>query len=176
MLMDNGPPWGADAEHVLTPLIVWLMRLGIRITHARTYHPQTQGKDERFHRSLDVEVIQWRWFRDLAQCQRHFDRWRDIYNLERPHESLNMQVPAQRYRPSPRCFPEHLPAIEYGPGDQVRRVGQRGELYFDGRELRVSKALRGYPVALRPTSAASKWHIYFCNQRVAIIDLRSSRR
>lgn len=174
MLMDNGSPWGADAEHVLTPLTVWLIRLGIRVAHIRPYHPQTQGKDERFHRTLDVEVIQRRWFRDLAHCQRHFDAWRDIYNLERPHESLHMQVPAQRYRPSVRAFPEHLPSIEYGPGDQVRKVQDQGKLSFQGHWFRISKALRGYPVALRPvTRTCSQWQVFFCHQRVATIDLRN---
>lgn len=176
MLMDNGSPWGSDAEHVLTPLTVWLIRLGIRIAHARAYHPQTQGKEERFHRTLDVELIQHCSFRDLAHCQRRFDSWRDIYNLERPHEALNMQVPAQRYRPSPRAFPEHLPAIEYGPGDHVRHVQDHGELSFNGHKFRISKALRGYPVALRPTmTSASRWHVFFCNQRVATVDLRRPR-
>jgi transposase InsO family protein len=37
---------------------VWLMRLGMRLHHGRAYHRQTQGKDERFHRSLKVEVLQ----------------------------------------------------------------------------------------------------------------------
>lgn len=176
MLMDNGSPWGtADAEHALTPLTVWLMRLGIRIAHSRAHHPQTHGKEERFHRSLDVELIQRCRFRDLAHCQQHFDSWREIYNLERPHESLGMQVPAERYRPSPRAFPEHLSAIEYGPGDVVRKVQQHGILKFETRRLRVGKALRGYPVALRATTSSAIWHVYFCNQRVAILDLRRPR-
>jgi transposase InsO family protein len=175
MLMDNGSPWGSDAEHVLTPLTLWLIRLGIRVAHIRPYHPQTQGKDERFHRSLETEVIQRRWFRDLPQCQRHFDRWRDIYNLERPHESLQMQVPAQRYRPSVRAFPEHLPAIEYGSGDQVRKVQDHGQLFFKGRQFRISKALRGYPVALRPTTESSQWQVFFCTQWVSTIDLRDPK-
>jgi transposase InsO family protein len=171
MLMDNGAPWGVDAQHVLTTLTVWLIRLGIRVTHARAYHPQTQGKAERFHRSLEVEVIQRRWFTDLSQCQRRFDQWRDIYNLERPHEALQMQVPAQRYQPSARCFPESLSPIEYAPSDQVRTVQQQGKLHFQGRLFRVSKALYGYPVALRPTQSAC-WQVFFCHQQVATIDPR----
>lgn len=53
MLMDNGPPWGSgDWSNRYTGLVVWLLRLGVRVTHGRPYHPQTQGKDERFHRTL----------------------------------------------------------------------------------------------------------------------------
>lgn len=173
--MDNGSPWGSDAEHVFTPLTLWLIRLGVRVAHIRPYHPQSQGKDERFHRSLDAEVIQRRCFRDLTHCQRDFDRWRDIYNLERPHESLQMQVPAQRYRPSMRAFPENLPAIDYGPGDQVRKVQDHGQLFFKGREFRICKALHGYPVALRPTTESSRWQVFFCTQWVATIDLRNPK-
>jgi transposase InsO family protein len=172
MLMDNGPPWGSDAEHVLTALTVWLIRLGIDVSHIRPYHPQTQGKDERFHRTLDVEVIQRQWFRDLPHCQRRFDQWRDIYNLERPHESLGMKVPAQRYRPSPRAFPRALPPIEYGPHDHVRKVQDQGLMYFRGRTFRISRALRGYPVALRRTSTDGQFDVFFCHQKITTIDMR----
>jgi transposase InsO family protein len=171
MLMDNGSPWSAHTAQVLTGFSIWLIQLGIRINHGRPFHPQTQGKDERFHRSLDVEVIQRQALHDLAHCQREFDRWRNIYNLERPHESLNMQVPAQRYRPSERNFPERLPDIEYAPHDQVRKVQAQGELSFQGHTFRICKALRGYPVALRPTTMDGQWQVFFCHQHVATIDL-----
>ncbi|MGH2671036.1 MAG: IS481 family transposase, partial [bacterium] len=109
LLVDNGAPWGSDVAHPHTPLTAWLLRLGVRVCHARPYHPQTQGKDERFHRTLKAEVLGTRVLRDLPQCQREFDRWRDVYNLERPHEALALAVPASRYQPSPRAFPEVLP-------------------------------------------------------------------
>ena len=70
MLMDNGSPWGSDALHRHTWLTVWLLELGIAVSHGRPYHPQTQGKDERFHRTLTAEVIGRRAFADLAECQR----------------------------------------------------------------------------------------------------------
>jgi len=45
MLMDNGSPWGSsNAEHRYTGFELWLMELGIAVTHGRPYHPQTQGK------------------------------------------------------------------------------------------------------------------------------------
>ena len=73
MVMDNGSPWGSDEDHRYTPLTVWLLRLGIAVSHGRPYHPQTQGKDERFHRTLKAEVLRGRTFVDLSQCQRTFD-------------------------------------------------------------------------------------------------------
>ena len=88
MTMDNGAPWGSDFEHPYTPLTAWLIRLGVNVGHSRPYHPQTQGKDERFHRTLKAEVLTGHVFRDLDHCQRRFDEWRNTYNLERPHEAL----------------------------------------------------------------------------------------
>ena len=172
LLVDNGPPWGSDAAHPHTPLTAWLIRLGVRIRHGRPYHPQTQGKDERFHRTLKAEVLGTRVLRDLAQCQREFDRWRAVYNLQRPHEALAMAVPASRYRVSPRAFPEVLPPIEYGPADLVRKVAEGGELSYRNRTFRVGKAFRGYPVALRPTLVDGVLDVFFCHQKVAQINLR----
>jgi transposase InsO family protein len=173
ILVDNGPPWGSDAEHPHTPLTAWLIRLGVRILHTRPYHPQTQGKDERFHRTLKAEVLGTRVLRDLAHCQREFDRWREVYNLQRPHEALAMAVPASRYRVSPRAFPEVLPPIEYGPADLVRKVAEGGELSYRSRPFRVGKAFCGYPVALRPTLVDGVLDVFFCHQRVAQVNLRN---
>jgi len=171
MTMDNGSPWGSDQVHELTPLTAWLIRLGIKISHSRPYHPQTQGKDERFHRTLTAEAITGQQFRDLGHCQRRFDEFRDCYNLERPHESLGMETPVSRYQVSQRPYPETLPHIEYEPGDHVRKVQAKGEFSFKGREFRVSKALRGYPIALRPTNVDGRYSLYFCYQKLKEIDL-----
>ncbi|MEE9596205.1 MAG: IS481 family transposase [Acidiferrobacterales bacterium] len=173
MLMDNGAPWGHATHSRITPLTVWLMRLGIGVTHARPYHPQTLGKDERFHRTLKREVLRHAVFHHLEQCQRRFDHWRAIYNLERPHEALALDVPAQHYTPSRRTFPETPPPIEYGPGDTVRKVQAQGELFYHGHVYRIPKALRGYPVTLRPTDHDGIVSVYFCHTQVADIDLRN---
>ncbi len=151
MLMDNGPPWGNDLLHRFTPLTVWLLRLGIAISHGLPYHPQTQGKDERFHRSLKLEVLAQRVFPDFERMQRRFDEWRDCYNHVRPHEALDMQVPASRYQPSPRSFLEQLPEIEYVSTDKIRKVEENGKITFHRHRIHVGKAFRGYQVGgLRP--------------------------
>lgn len=173
MLMDNGSPWNDDpAQFVFTPLVLWLIRLGVEVLHGRPYHPQTQGKQERFHRTLDDELLRHHRFRDLPHCQQHFDRWRDLYNLERPHESLGMEPPIKRYRPSARRFPERLTPIEYGSEHPVRRVQANGEITYKGQLFKLGDALRGYPVALRSTDDEAQYQVYFCNQQVGLIDLR----
>lgn len=176
MLMDNGSPWGADREHPYTPLTVWLLRLGLGVTHSRPYHPQTLGKDERFHRTLKAEVLTYCQGLELPQYQPRFDAWRLIYNLERPHEALGLAVPASRYLVSPRRFQETLPPLEYGPGDQVRKVQAEGWISFRGQDFHLGRAFRGEVVALRPTSSDGVWEVVFCSQRITKIDLKNKRR
>jgi len=171
MLMDNGAPWG-DRDLPFTALSLWLIRLGIRVTHGRPYHPQTQGKDERFHRTLKLEVLRHFNFTTLDHCQREFDHFRERYNLVRPHDALGLATPASCYRPSPLPFPYDLPPIEYPPGLAVRKVQAEGWFSYRGRDYRVCKALRGLPVALRQAQTAdSRREVIFCHQVVATIDL-----
>jgi transposase InsO family protein len=166
MTMDNGSPWGRDAEHPYTPLTLWLMRLGIGVSHSRPYHPQTQGKDERFHRTLKAEVLRGRSFCDIAQAQDSFKEWLPIYNQQRPHQAIGMAVPASRYQISWRSFPEALPPIEYGSGNEVRRVQDKGHVSYKGKLIVVGKAFRGYPIAFRPTTQEGIFDVYFCQHKI----------
>jgi transposase InsO family protein len=173
ILCDNGSPWGAAGNGSrYTALGVWLLRLGVGVGHGRPYHPQTQGKDERFHRTLKAEVLQGRTFDDLAACQRRFDPWRETYNHRRPHEALSLAVPASRYRPSDRPFPETPPEWEYGPTDAVRKVCRAGAISFKGRLHDVGKAFRGERVAVRPTAEDGVFGVHFGVHEIARIDLR----
>lgn len=171
---DNGAPWGAPSgcEHGLSHLSVWLIRLGIRISHSRPYHPQSNGKDERFHRSLQHELLAGRSFENLEQAQRAFDGWRRVYNQERPHDALALATPISRYRPSPRLYPEDLPAIEYGPDDETAVPGWNGEVKWRGLRFKVSSALKDLPIALRPRpDADGVFDLFFCHHRFAELSL-----
>ena len=172
LLVDNGPPWGTSQRGRLTRLGVWLVRLGIELIHTGFYHPQTIGKEERFHRTLKAEVLRRQAIRNLGHAQDCFDPWRQIYNHERPHEGIGMLVPAQRYQESAKPFPESLPPIEYGPGSMVRKVDQGGKLSFQGHSYRVGRALWGLPVAVRPVKIEGWFEVYFCHHKVASIDVR----
>lgn len=172
MLCDNGPPWGTAniGAGGLTALAVWLIRLGIDPIHGRFYHPQTQGKEERFHRTLKAAVAGDRRYACWADYQRSFEDFRDSYNLERPHEALAMATPASRYQPSRRNFPEALPPVEYGPGDRVRRVQGRGEISIACHRYYLSEALIGEPIALRATTTDGLWQVYFCTRNIATLN------
>jgi transposase InsO family protein len=171
--VDNGSPWGDGAGGRFTLLTVWLLRLGLRIGHSRPHHPQTNGKDERFHRTLKRDVLHSQSHADLVACQRAFDAFRAIYNHERPHEALDLAVPASRYRISAHAYPETLPPIEYDPLDQVRHVQQGGQVSFQGHALHVPKAFAGQPVAFRPTTTDGLWQVVFVAQCIAQVDLRN---
>ncbi|MCP2041370.1 transposase InsO family protein [Neisseria sp. HSC-16F19] len=171
--VDNGSPWGDSGQGGLTALAVWLIRLGIRLSYSRPAHPQTNGKDERFHRTLKAEVLQVHTFADLAHVQRHFDRWRYVYNHQRPHEALDMDSPVKRYQPSVRPMPSALPEIEYLDSDLVRKVQHGGWLSLKGREIRVSRALAGQRIACRPQDDVDGLFVlYFCHHKLGEVDLR----
>lgn len=177
MLMDNGSPWGsAHSEHRYTRFELWLMELGVGVSHGRPYHPQTQGKDERFHRTLAAEAIGRRSFADLAECQRRFNQWRQVYNTERPHDALDLATPMTRYRPSPRSFPETLEPFDYGPGAILRRVNDTGWLSFRHRPLKLGRAFIHHQVALRPALPDGSFDVFFCGHKIATFDLREAAR
>jgi transposase InsO family protein len=170
---DNGPPWMASGQADLTRFGVWLIRLDVALSNSRPAHPQTNGKEERFHRTLKAEVLGSRQFTDFADVQRHFDDWRHIYNFVRPHQAMSMQTPSQRYQPSPRSMPKTMPAIEYGPEDVVRKVQSGGWISLGGRAIRLSQVLQGLPVALRSRADDDALKdVFLCHHRITTIDLR----
>jgi len=169
ILCDNGPPWGGTGpEH--TRLTVWLLRLGVAVLHGRPFHPQTQGKEERFHRTLKADLLDRHDWRDLAQAQRRFDRYRRLYNHDRPHEALALAAPATHYQPSPRTLPHTLPPIEYDAHELVRLVKSKGEITFRNRCYYVGQAFIGLPVALRPTATDGHYRVCFAAFTLGLID------
>lgn len=177
LLCDNGSPWGgAQRQDRFSALGVWLLRLGVDLCHGRPYHPQTQGKDERFHRTLKAELLArslpWP---DLPACQSDFSRFRATYNQIRPHDALNLEVPASLYRPSARSLPKSLALPEYLPGDFVRRVKAKGEITFRNHFFYVGRAFADLPVALRPAHQDGLYDLFFDWKKLGTIDLLSPK-
>ena len=174
-LVDNGTPWGSGPEQRWTKLGVWLLKLGVDVIHSRPYHPQTRGKNERFHRTLKAEVLTMRTFRSFGEIQAAFDRWRHLYNHERPHEALGQNVPVSRYRPSQRSMPDRLPEPEYQPGDIIRTVGTtKAYVSFKGKPRLVPQAFLGERLALRPLNLDGQYGIFYGSRQIATFDLHDS--
>lgn len=174
--VDNGTPWGDAAGQRWTKFGVWLLKLGVGLLHSRPYHPQSRGKNERFHRTLKAEVLAFERFRDLADMQRAFDRWRVVYNNDRPHQALDQDVPASRYRPSQRAMPDRLPTVEYDAGEIVRTVGTtKAYISFKGRLWKVPQAFCGERVAIRPYASDGHYGIFFGAHPIAELELATNK-
>jgi transposase InsO family protein len=175
ILADNGPPWGTSGSPQRhTPLTVWLLDLGVEVSHGRPFHPQTQGKDERFHRTLAAEVLDGKSFRTLVEAQAAFDVWREVYNTKRPHEGIGLDTPSDRYAMSSRSMPDVIDPPEYEPGAEVRKVQDPGWFSFKGRRLNCPKAFIGRRLALRPTTTDGLFDLCYRSHLLGQIDLRQN--
>jgi transposase InsO family protein len=144
MLMDHGTVWWGTANgYGLTWLSVRLIEQGIRLLYGRVHHPQTQGKVERLHRTLE-EAIRHRgqpqWMAEWPGALQEFEH---IYNERRPHEALGMKRPVERYRASARAYQAEPPEWEYPSGSLVQRLNTQGCLYWRGETWFVCEALAG---------------------------------
>lgn len=150
MLMDHGSVWYSSNGHIhWTKLIVWLMQLNINIVYSGFRHPQTQGKIERFHRTLKYDCIKRNDFRSLNDIQDKFNTFRFEYNHIRPHEAIDLQRPAQKYEPSKTKFPDKAKGPEYPQNAEVKKLSSAGTLHYKGKYRFVSEALANQYVMIR---------------------------
>jgi transposase InsO family protein len=136
------------------PTVSWfearLLRLGVRPLHGRAYHPQTQGKIERFHGTLVREL----WPDIRRDTLDHFtddlNRWRiDVYNSVRPHEALADQPPVSRWIPSRRTRPTTLPHVDYPAGSILRKVAATGDITWHCARILVGQGMAGERVRVQ---------------------------
>jgi len=142
ILTDRGAPfWSTTNALGLTQLSVDIMNQGVRMAHGAVRHPQTQGKVERLHRTLQEAMNHHGTPRTLGDCRAFFDVFRERYNQERPHEALGMGVPAERYVPSQRAYLPDPPPWPYPPTMSVAQLNPQGCLDYQGQRLFVCEAL-----------------------------------
>jgi transposase InsO family protein len=144
---DNGAPFASSAVGGLSRLAVWWIKLGITPERIQAGHPEQNGRHERMHRTLKLEVSaadNWR-----AQ-QRELDRFRHDFNQVRPHEALGMQTPASVYEPSPQPYPACVPVVEYPDTMRVRTVKSHGHFRWSKHDVFLSEVLWGEPIGLLP--------------------------
>lgn len=174
ILADLGIPFGSPTSpRHLAPLSVWWVRLGIEPIYTQPGRPDQNGGHERFHRTLKAETTRPP-KADLAAQQKAFDRFRQEFNQERPHESLDMIVPAELYQPSPRPYPERLPPVEYPGHFEVRSVHHHGYVRFRGKAPFFTHVLRGQRIGLEEVDDGL-WSVYFTKLLLGRYDEREGQ-
>lgn len=149
MLLDHGTPWwNSQNGWGLSRLSVFLIEQDIDLIFGRVAHPQTQGKVERFHRTLSRSMIHQGLPAQWEQWQGCYDRFLERYNYVRPHEALGMQTPSQRYRRSERTYQSQRAPWQYPQDLQLLRVGAKGLIRWEGRRYFVCEALVDHLVAV----------------------------
>jgi transposase InsO family protein len=148
----------------LSAFDAWLIRLGIRPIHGRFYHPQTQGKVERFHGTLKREACARARHDTLEHFAADLERWRPIYNAVRPHEATGDEPPALHWRPSERARPAELPEVAYPEGSELRVVGQGGDIRWRRARVLVGSGLAGQRV--RVVESGEEVEVYYGPHRV----------
>jgi transposase InsO family protein len=174
MLMDHGTPWWAPSNPAgLSTLSVFLMQQDIRLMHGRVRHPQTQGKVERFHRTLGERLRWWGVPPDLDGFRAAFAAFREEYNHVRPHEALGQDPPARHFQPSRRAYVSSPRRWEYPIGAAVCRVDHAGMLSYRGRRFFIGDALIGEEVACTPL--AERVLVTYRHMFVRELELRTGR-
>ena len=173
MLMDHGTPWwNMQSAAGWTWLTVWLMRQGIRLHLSGYRHPQTQGKIERCNGSLEAAMAKRP--KPAGQSWRSWlEAYRQEHNHVRPHEALQMDVPAQHWKPSLRAFQPQQQPWEYPDPINVRKVRENGGVSLRGQSYFVSRALIGQNVQLEYLK--NRLLVWFCRTLVREFDLQSGR-
>ena len=156
---DNGAPFAATAVAGLSSLAVRLIKAGVKPERIAPGKPQQNGRHERLHRTLKDETASPP-AADLRAQQRRFDRFRQYFNEERPHEALGQVAPATVYEPASRRWSGRLREPEYGPDCLVRRVRQNGEIKWRGSLIFLSETLIGEPVGLLETDN-DRWTVTY---------------
>ena len=167
MRSDNGPPFASLGAGGLSTLSVHWLKLGIRLERIAPGHPQQNGRHERMHATLKAETTRPAAGSATAQ-QARFDRFRDEFNHDRPHEALGQQMPAEHYKRSPRPMPDRVPEPWYDAEHAVRRVRPSGEIKWGGDRVFISQALAGEPVGIAETDSGD-WLVHFASVDLGLI-------
>ena len=168
---DNGAPFASAAVGGLSRLAVWWIKLGIVPERIAAGHPEQNGRHERMHRTLKLEL---RPAEDWRGQQRELDRFRQEYNQVRPHEALGMQTPASVYEPSLREYPAQVPEVEYPETMLVRTIRSHGHFRWKKHDVFLSEVLWGERVGLLPVDDES-FTVYFAHMPLARFDSRLLR-
>ena len=145
----------------------WLMNHDVLPIHGRIMHPQTQGKIERFHKTMKTELLNQNKFNNLVDADRGLQEWRIKYNNIRPHEALGMKCPAEVYIPSDRTYIDNIKKYEYGGEHHVIKVNSWGYVRFNGWQVYLSETMINENIEFRPNPHGDSFFACYRNFKIA---------
>lgn len=173
VLTDNGAQF-AGFKGGYTQFERWLMDLDVTPIHGRIMHPQTQGKIERFHRTMKNELLKHNDFENIQSASSALNEWRAKYNEVRPHEALGMKRPADVYIPSDRVYDGVIKPYEYSGEFRVIKVNNWGYLRFDNIRVYLSETMADTKLEVRPAKG-NVFEIYYRNFKIAEINAETGK-
>jgi transposase InsO family protein len=166
LLSDNG--WTFRGLHGgYTHFEKWLMDHDVLPIHGRIKHPQTQGKIERFHRSMKSELLIHNQYENLEAACKGLQEWRIKYNEERPHEALGMKCPSEVYVPSNRRYIDKVEKYEYGGQYHVIKVNSWGYARYDKWQVYLSETMVNDYIEFRANPLGDSFFAYYRNFKIA---------
>lgn len=174
VLSDNGAQF-AGFKKGYTQFERWLMDLDVLPIHGRIKHPQTQGKIERFHRTMKQELLNHTTIADIEDAAKKLAAWQDKYNTIRPHEALGMKRPGEVYTPSQRKLIEIIPKYEYGGQYHVIKVNSWGYVRFDKWQVYLSETMIDQYIEFRPNPNGETFAACYRNFKIAEFDTENGQ-
>ena len=146
---DNGGPFASTGPARLSRLSAWWTVLGIKVQFIRPGHPEENGAHEQMHRILKAETTRPPAYTRQGQ-QHRTSIWVKNYNRIRPHEALQQEVPARKYRKSPRRLLRNPEQLRYPRSWKQRQVRSNGEIQWQGRKRFIGEAFVRQRLGLKP--------------------------
>ena len=166
ILSDNGAQF-AGFRQGYTQFEKWLMNHDVLPIHGRLKHPQTQGKIERFHRTMKDELLKHHTFDNLEDANNNIQRWREKYNNVRPHEALGMNCPADIYIPSNRQYVDNVKKYEYSGEHHIIKVNSWGYVRFADWQIYLSETMINEYIEFRPNPLENSFIACYRNFKIA---------
>jgi putative transposase len=158
LLSDNGAALNPSRRGVLGQLVAYVTALGVEPITGKPYKPTTQGKNERFHQTLFRWLDKQPLADSLEELQVQVDEFDQIYNFERPHQSLPGRItPAQAWEATPKAEAPRPPARNASllpDGVRLTRIRDNGTVFARGTRFHANRTLFGDVVSLVETETS----------------------
>lgn len=177
VLTDNGLCFTGRLSHVVVEFERRLREAGPTLINGGPYHPETQGKVERLHRTMRDWLTDHGPPRTIGEAQELLDGFRAHYNEDRPHQALpGDATPAERYLPAPEPLaPEPLQEDPLYPADAlVRTVSSNGTFTYLNKRIGVGVRWAGHRIRVVPVGELTQ--IYFGDRLVRSLRIDPTRR